>query len=149
MPIKFDTTQSDSQAGTSIRSDKERLLEVESRFLEHSIRSVEYDLERIRDNLGTTYTEDRDEPSPGEEQLLTTYQRERSVLQELLNNPRRQQGSLEGLLGDWLRHGDDRLAELGRIAHARGSYSAAFWEIDRERDIRSAILRDWWHWLRG
>jgi hypothetical protein len=125
------------------------LYEAETAFLEYSVRSVENDLEQIRNNLGTTYAQDDGDPSPGEQQLLATYQKEIDILRGLLAHPRRGERSLERLLGDWLRHADDRLVDLARTARAGGGYDAAYWDLQRERDIHSALLRDWWHWLHG
>ncbi len=123
------------------------LYEAETGFLEHSIRSVELDLQQIRNNLGTTYAQDGDDPSPGEQQLLATYKRKQSIVHDLLAHPRRKELGLERLLGDWLRRADDRLTDLARTVHARGGYGVAYWDLRRERDIRSALLREWWHWL--
>lgn len=87
--------------------------------------------------------------SPGEEQLRSTYRITQDILESLRNDPQRAEHTLEGLLGDSLREADRRLTQLGLVTQAGSSYSATFWQLEQERNIRATILRHWWHWLHG
>lgn len=121
---------------------------VETLFLQHQLAEWQVSMqEKLETAEGAPIRPD--ELSEGNRQLLAGYEKRGQILQELLANPQRQTQNLEGMLGDWLRQAEQRLMDMARSAETKGSYDAAYWELEQQRTIRSGILHAWWHWSRG
>jgi hypothetical protein len=144
MPSLFDPNNT-SHVAADAWSDS--LYQAETVFLEHSISRAQSEMDRMRN--GGVGRPDDDPSSNGEQQPPDHYQKRSEILYDLLNNPERKKRSMESILGDWLRGADRRLMELANNAGHRGSYDAAYWELEQQHAIRSGILQLWWEWLRG